>query len=124
VQHKSHITVIGNDRYSSEEIMGVMGRMKYFAGMRLHSLILASAMNVPCIGLAYAPKVRHFMDLMGTPEALIELTEFSGAKLCAQLQRLAAGDVPLRAAYVARVQVLKDRAYSGYRALAKNYLQT
>jgi polysaccharide pyruvyl transferase WcaK-like protein len=123
VQNKSHITVIGNDRYSSEEIMGVMGRMKYFAGMRLHSLILASAMNVPCIGLAYAPKVRHFMALMGTPEALIELTEFSGEKLCAQLQRLAADDVPLRAAYVARVQILKDRAYSGYRTLAKNYLQ-
>mgnify|MGYP003972590431 CR=1 FL=1 len=122
-RNKEKITVMGNDRYSSEELMGVMGRMTYFAGMRLHSLILASAMNVPCIGLAYAPKVRHFMDLMEPPASLIELTAFSGKKLRAQIQRLADDDEAIRTAYSRRVKTLKDQAYSGYKELAERYLQ-
>ena len=79
-------------------------------------------MDVPCIGLAYAPKVRHFMDLMGTPESLIELADFSAAGLLAQVQRLSAHDGAIRPAWTARVATLKEQARAGYRALAERYL--
>jgi len=88
MQHKSRVTVIGNDRYTAEEIMGVTGRLRFFAGMRLHSLILATAMNVPSIGLAYAPKVRHFMHLMNAQDSILELADFSPETFIAHIRRL------------------------------------
>ncbi len=122
VNRRECVAVLDNGRYSSEELMGTMGRMRYFVGMRLHSLILAAAMDVPCIGLAYAPKVRHFMDLMGTPESLIELADFSAAGLLAQVQRLSVNDGALRPAWTTRVATLKEQARAGYQALAERYL--
>ncbi len=121
-RHRDEIAVIGNDRYSAEELMAAMSKMRYFAGMRVHSLILASAMNVPCIGLAYAPKVRHFMDLMHTPESIIELASFKGDELVSQIRRLVGHDVEIRASYEARVSELKHKADEGFRAFCDKYL--
>jgi len=124
MRRRERVTVLGNDRYSAEELMGVTGRMRYFAGMRLHSLILASAMNVPCIGLAYAPKVRHFMELMGTPESTLELAAFSPDKLLEHVRRLEADDAARRSAWTARVDELKALARAGYRQLAERFIAT
>jgi polysaccharide pyruvyl transferase WcaK-like protein len=102
--------------------MGVMGTMRYFAGMRVHSLILASAMKTPCIGLAYAPKVRHFMELMNTPESLIELSSFKEEELVGHVQRLIESDASIRPAYGTRVDELKAKAYDGFQVFCDRYL--
>ena len=121
-KHREDIAVFGNDRYSAEELMGVMGTMRYFAGMRVHSLILASAMKTPCIGLAYAPKVRHFMELMNTPESLIELSSFKAEALVGHVQRLIEADASIRPAYGIRVDELKAKAYEGFQVFCDRYL--
>ncbi len=123
MQHKSRVTVIGNDRYTAEEIMGVTGRLRFFAGMRLHSLILATAMNVPSIGLAYAPKVRHFMHLMNAQDSILELADFSPETFIAHIRRLESGEAQRRAAWTQRVSELKTKALEGYRRLADRYLR-
>ncbi len=120
--HREEIAVIGNDRYSAEELMGAMGCMRFFAGMRVHSLILASAMNVPCLGLAYAPKVRHFMTLMNTPESIIELSTFSADIFMEHLNRLIENEGTIRPAYEQRVDELKASASEGYRVFVERYL--
>lgn len=121
-KHQKEIAVMGNDRYSAEELMGVMGRMRYFSGMRVHSLILASAMKTPCIGLAYAPKVRHFMDLMKTPDSIIELNSFTADELVGHVKQMIKEDSKIRPAYETRVDELKERAAEGYRVFCDKYL--
>ena len=117
-QQRERVAVLGNDRYSAEELMGAMGRLSVFAGMRLHSLILASAMNVPCVGLAYAPKVRHFMSLMGCPENTVELAGFEAGQLVSRFDELRA-DASARETYATRASELKQKAHDGYDAFCE-----
>ena len=60
VQHKEHAHVI-TEIYTPQEIMGILGRMDMVIGMRLHSLILASALSIPIVGIVYDPKVENFL---------------------------------------------------------------
>ena len=58
-----------------------MKRCDVFMGMRFHSLVLASAVEVPIIGLVYAPKVRGFMRLMECENFSLELANITPAGL-------------------------------------------
>ena len=81
MKHGEKAPVISNRRYSNREVMAVMGRTSLFVGMRLHSLILASAMDAPVLGLAYAPKVRHFMKMLGAEDLIFELDSITAESL-------------------------------------------
>jgi len=52
---------------SAQEAMALIGEMDVVVAMRLHALIFSCAMGVPCVGLAYDPKVREFMEAVGQP---------------------------------------------------------
>jgi L-malate glycosyltransferase len=81
MQKRDKASIISNIKLTNHDIMGAMGRMELFVGMRLHSLILSSAMYAPVMGLAYAPKVRHFMKMIGMPELIYELEKISAESL-------------------------------------------
>ncbi|MDR7871274.1 MAG: polysaccharide pyruvyl transferase CsaB [Tissierellaceae bacterium] len=50
------------DKYSVEEIMGVIHRLDLIIAMRLHSLIYAAGQEVPMVGLVYDPKVEGILN--------------------------------------------------------------
>ncbi len=122
IKNRDKVVVIGNDRYSSEELMGVMAKMRLFAGMRLHSLILASAMNTPCIGLAYAPKVRHYIKLLGMDELKLEMAGLTGEALAAKVLDIAKRDAEIRPRFTRRIDELKKLANDGFEAFCGKYL--
>jgi polysaccharide pyruvyl transferase CsaB len=47
-----------------DEVVAYTAQFKWIIGMRLHSLIMAAALKVPMIALAYDPKVKDFMKQM------------------------------------------------------------
>lgn len=73
--------VVTNTNYLSHDIQALMRRCELFIGMRFHSLILASAVEVPIIGLIYAPKVRGYMRYLQCPELGLELGQLTEASL-------------------------------------------
>lgn len=73
--------VVSNTKYLSHDLMAVMKRCELFMGMRFHSLILASAVESPIIGLVYAPKVRSYMRLLETEDVSLELGKLSEESL-------------------------------------------
>ena len=62
-----------NSKYLSHDIQAVMRQCQLFIGMRFHSVVLASAVEVPIIGLIYMPKVRGFMRLLSCEDYSLEL---------------------------------------------------
>lgn len=66
--------------YTAEEIVGIFGVCELIIGMRLHSLIYASAVTTPAIGISYDPKVSGFVDYIKTCQSL-ELDEIKAGKL-------------------------------------------
>ena len=53
------------EKYSVEEIMGVIKKLDLIIAMRLHSLIYAATQSVPMVGLVYDPKVEGILDSIG-----------------------------------------------------------
>lgn len=69
--------LLHNSEYLSHDIQAVMARCELFMGMRFHSLVLASAVGAPLIGLIYAPKVRGYMRLLECEHLGLELVDLT-----------------------------------------------
>lgn len=65
-------TILKNREFLSHDIQAAMRECELFMGMRFHSVILASAVEVPIVSLIYAPKVRGYMRLLDCEEYGLE----------------------------------------------------
>ena len=77
--------VVDNSTYLSHDIQAVMRECGLFVGMRFHSLILASAVEAPILGLIYAPKVRGYLRLLGCADYGLELAALSRESLSSKI---------------------------------------
>ena len=80
VNNKNKVNLIPSN-YTPQEIMYIIGQMDLVIGMRLHSLILASAMNVPVVGITYQPKVRVFLQMIGQESRAIGIDDVNFEKM-------------------------------------------
>lgn len=116
-----------NTKYQSHDIMSVMRRCDLFMGMRFHSLVLASAVGAPVIGLIYAPKVRGYMKLLKCEDYSLELATLTSASLAERIsvgwqeraalkarQELVVNELKLGAHRAAKL--VADRYFANYRA--------
>ena len=78
---EARAAVISNE-LSVSEMLGVVRECGAVIGMRLHSLIFASAVNVPMIGIIYDPKIKGSMEYMNQ-RRYIEAAEVTADKLFA-----------------------------------------
>ncbi len=74
-------------KFSTEEMMSVIGNMDYIVGVRLHSLIHAATMGVPMIGVSYDPKINQFMKGLGL-KALSSIYDFEAEFLVEEFERI------------------------------------
>ncbi len=61
--NRDYIYVLKN-KYSVEEIMGVIRRLDLIVAMRLHSLIYAATQGIPIVGLVYDPKLTGLLKTL------------------------------------------------------------
>lgn len=73
-----------NERLPVETLFSLMGSLDLILGMRLHSLVMASVMRTPCVGLSYDPKVDRFLEMTGQPVAG-SVSDLDGARLHREL---------------------------------------
>lgn len=89
--------------------MAVLGRARAVAAMRLHAAVLAAAMHLPALGIAYDPKVEGVVSDLGLP-LLGRPGEMTAARLEAALEDLIARQAAHREALRERVAVLRPLA--------------
>ena len=100
--------------WAPSPITGLLRCCDMLVGMRLHSLILAAAANMPMIGLCYDPKVERFARRAGAVPLLLE--EVSQDKLANALTTLLQGRNQARRMVSARVQEMIVAAKATARA--------
>lgn len=83
---KEH-TVVMDKKLTIDEVVSYTASFEFVIGMRLHSLIMAAAMQVPMIGLSYDPKVTDFMKEMQIPYC-IDVKDMDGKKLISRAKEL------------------------------------
>jgi len=77
--------VLTNTTYLSHDIQAVIRRCGILVGMRFHSIVLASSVETPVVGLIYAPKVRGYLRLLQCEDYSLELASLTPASLGATL---------------------------------------
>ena len=69
--------LITNTTYLSHDIQAVLQRCGLLIGMRFHSIVLASSVEIPVVGLIYAPKVRGYLRLLKCEDYGLELVSLT-----------------------------------------------
>ena len=70
-----------------DAFLGMIDQQSLVIGMRLHSLILATAAGIPVIGLEYMPKVRAYMDSIGQGGYSLKIVAVTTDKLVALIEK-------------------------------------
>lgn len=97
--------------YDHRMLTAAMGMSEMMIGMRLHCQILAMSAGTPCVALNYAPKVRHFMEMAGMAEYVVEIDgDFSCEKVLAGAVQLRDGRDKIMPGFTARIDRLKEDA--------------
>ncbi|MFA5367026.1 MAG: polysaccharide pyruvyl transferase family protein [Dehalococcoidia bacterium] len=91
----------------ADDFVKMAGESSLVIGMRLHSLILASAVGTPVIGLEYMPKVRGYMDSIGQSKYCLDLNTLTGDKLTACVQDILENYTSISSDIVTRVSQLQ-----------------
>lgn len=81
----NHQGVILKDSYSPEELLSLTKNFDLIVGMRLHSLIMATVVGVPMVGLSYDHKVDRFLRQAGQVVALLPVNNLHAQNLVEML---------------------------------------
>lgn len=113
--------IVTNEVYSNHEILGFSSRCSLYAGMRLHSLIIAAQSGTPIVGLIYAPKVKSFLNQLNTPERGLPLAELSEDLLKRELLDAWDNRSEIESTQQVVVRDLRERASEAGRLVAEKY---
>jgi polysaccharide pyruvyl transferase WcaK-like protein len=75
LEQKERVKLISNIDYDYSELAGVFSRAEIHVGARTHSLILASAMKTPVVGIIVTPKNRGYMQSIGQDAQMVNLDD-------------------------------------------------
>jgi polysaccharide pyruvyl transferase WcaK-like protein len=110
--HKSNVTIITNE-YTPQELKGIIGQLDIFVSDRIHALISALAMNVPCCILAYQSDRRPY-NLIGTDfkqvRWIFEVDALDGDKLFEVIRNLLYSTKKIRESLPAATKGEKEKA--------------
>ena len=85
---------IGDDSLALDKPEGAEALVKLIAGYRgiitarLHSAIVAYALDVPAVAIAWQKKVSDFMKLIGTPDSAVPLEKLNADTMISQFESL------------------------------------
>ncbi|QTA85613.1 polysaccharide pyruvyl transferase family protein [Desulfonema magnum] len=77
VRHRQRVHYIPKENHLPNEIAAVISQFELFIGMRMHSLIFASAAHTPMVGIVYNKKVASFFNELNIPEATVSFDNFT-----------------------------------------------
>jgi polysaccharide pyruvyl transferase WcaK-like protein len=113
--------VVTNTDYLSHDIQSVMRECQLLVGMRFHSLVLASSVGVPIVGMIYAPKVRDLFQFLDCKDTALELIDITPEVLAEIVVTAWAGRDILRGRQQPVIESLRSAASSSVREVVRKY---
>ena len=77
LRNKERVKMITNKDYSYQDLALVFSQVEMHIGMRTHSLILASSVLTPVVGIIATPKNRGYMSTIKQEACMIEFKDFT-----------------------------------------------
>lgn len=76
MENKEQVYIL-KKQFKPEELLTLISKLSFMLGVRLHSIIFASMVNIPFVAFNYDPKVKYFVDSLDLSELVVELDKFS-----------------------------------------------
>jgi polysaccharide pyruvyl transferase WcaK-like protein len=89
--------VFSNRRYSHNDLLGLLSRVDLLVGMRTHSIILASSVGTPVVGMITYPKTAGYLERIGQLEHSLHVDDLTLENLQARVRQVWAGRSEWRA---------------------------
>lgn len=74
--------------YDCRELKGIIGRMDFFIGSRMHSCIAALSQGIPCVGIAYSRKFQGVFETVGMGDWVVDGREVADDEAIAHVMDL------------------------------------
>jgi polysaccharide pyruvyl transferase WcaK-like protein len=87
IQQKDRVRIVGNNKYTYQELAGLLSRVKVHAGLRTHTLIFCAAVGTPMISINAYPKSAGFLETVGMGDWAIDFANLSADNLAAIMKR-------------------------------------
>lgn len=78
------------------DYLEIISQMDLLISIKMHSLIFATQVNTPMIGISYDPKVKTFLKMMDMEEYSISPDTINSANLLAKINKLIENDTEIR----------------------------
>lgn len=124
VKHQRNVTMVDNKKYDHPELMGILGQLDMFIGMRLHSIVMAATMNTPIIGIVYVDKVRSFMKMLKQEDKVIEFKDLDVENLVSKAKELWLQKEKVKKEVEPVIEELQQKAHSSAKILLKHLERT
>lgn len=111
VKFKENVFLLKGD-YSPKELKAFLGQMDLVIGMRIHSLIMASMMGVPVVGIDISPKFASFFRLIRQEYYLIDIENANFDTLFNKVETAWSNRKQISEELRLRTNVLQKRALS------------
>jgi len=87
MRQREKIRTVANPEYSYRDLTALFAKAELHIGMRTHSLILASSVGTPVVGIIATPKNRGYMKSIRQDERMVEFADLTAdylaGKICA-----------------------------------------
>jgi colanic acid/amylovoran biosynthesis protein len=103
------------------ELMRLCGRMRFFVGTRLHSVLFALAAGVPSLAIGYQPKTAGIMCQLGLEEFVLPMEEPDLERLKGAFETLERREEKLRALLAGLLPRMRERALENGRLIEEDY---
>jgi len=111
MRFKENVFLLKGD-YSPKDLKAFLGQMDLVVGMRMHSMVLASMMDVPVVGIALSPKFSSFFKLIGQSEYLIPLEDLNYGTLVQKISTALSRVEEIKKELRSRKKALQELALS------------
>ena len=109
--------------WSPDDLQCAYGQMDLFAGTRLHSNIFALTGGVPVIAIAYLPKTRGVMGMLGLSQWVVDIDRVDGIALATLVETLYTERAAVRTQIAQAIAAQQTAIHQMSRAIAADYQQ-
>ena len=97
------------EKYSVEEVMGIIRELDMIVAMRLHSLIYAATQEVPMVGIIYDPKIVGFLNSIDVKH-MLDIEDLDYDLLLGNIDEVMENKEKLKIDLKNQEEILKEKA--------------
>jgi len=110
LMENSEQVYILKEQFEPEILLSLISRLSFMLGMRLHSIMFSSLVQIPFLAFNYDPKVKNFVYNLDLPELLLDLDNLSLKAIKKKVEYVRENNDKIIKVLSKKVKILKEKA--------------